>query len=41
MEELRNEMKIIAEKISCEDYHTAQDLVALIGELEKIAYAIY
>ncbi len=39
MENLKMEMGYICEAIKGEDYHTAEDLIVLIKELEKLAYA--
>jgi hypothetical protein len=39
MENLKMEMGYICDAIKSEDYHTAEDLIVLIKELEKLAYA--
>jgi len=39
MEILKMEMGYICDAIKGEDYHTAEDLIVLIKELEKLAYA--
>ena len=39
MENLKMEMGYICDAIKSEDYHTAEDLIILIQELEKLAYA--